>query len=196
LEESPELPKLDAGLRWSPEPDPRDKSSSQGRYVIVAPRHDLDRINESPYSPLIFIGGSPHSTYGIIVAGEDEVRRAEKDIDEESVDKEEIDEEHGWIPYQELRAPVNRQATTIFTPNTSRSSKYQFNIRLPSETHTFITPTPEEVLHYMLESVEEFHSDVYGSFLHQNRDSGLDFQSLLRPEALRVLSSGNYSREK
>ncbi|XTI89807.1 hypothetical protein V2W45_1241595 [Cenococcum geophilum] len=47
----------------------------------------------------------------------------------------------------------------------------------------------------MLESIEEFHSDAYGSFLHRSRDSGLDFLSLLRPEALRVLSSGNYSRD-
>ena len=48
----------------------------------------------------------------------------------------------------------------------------------------------------MLERIEEFHSDVYGSFLRRSRDSGLDFLSLLLPEALRVLSSGNYSRDK
>lgn len=48
----------------------------------------------------------------------------------------------------------------------------------------------------MLESIEEFHSDVYSGFLHRSRDSGLDFLSLLLPEALRVLSSGNYSRDK
>ena len=117
-------------------------------------------------------------------------------LPKKGISKGEIDEEHGWIPYQELRAPINPPATITFTPNSSRSSKYQAYIRLPSEPHTFIAPTPEKVLHYMLESVEEFHSDVYGTFLHQSRDSGLDFQSLLRPEALRVLSSGNHSREK
>jgi len=173
--------------------------------VIAAPRPGLYRIDASTNSPLAPIGESLRSTFGIIVGGEDEFdpfRKAdetgatEKDIDEETIDEEEIDDEHVWIPYQELREPVNRLATTTFAPNTSRSSKYQAYIRLPSEIHTFIAPTPEEVLYYMLESVEEFHSDVYGSFLHQSRDSGLDFQSLLRPEALRVLSSGNYSREK
>lgn len=66
---------------------------------------------------------------------------------------------------------------------------------MPSETHAFTHPTPEEVIYYMLETIEEFHSDVYGSFLQRNRDSGLDFLNLLRPEALRVLSSGNYSRD-
>ena len=168
--------------------------------MIVAPRPGLYRIDASTNSPLATIGESLRSTFGLIVGGEDEFhpfQRADetdvtkKDIDEETIDEEEIDEECVWIPYQELRAPVNRLATT-----TSRSSKYQAYIRLPSENHTLIAPTPEEVLYYMLESVEEFHSDVYGSFLHQSRDSGLDFQSLLRPEALRVLSSGNYSREK
>jgi len=67
---------------------------------------------------------------------------------------------------------------------------------MPLETYAFIHPAPEEVLYYMLESIEQFHSDVYGSFLQRSRDSGLDFLSLLRPEALRVLSSGNYSRDK
>jgi len=192
---SSELPKLAPSLRWSPEPESdEDESSSQKRYVIVAPRPGFYNIGESVNSPTVFIGKSLRSTYGIIVGEEDEFdhfRRVDEigvtkeDIDEEIIDEEEIDEEHVWIPYQELRAPVNRLATTTFTPNTSRSSKYQAYIRLPSEPHTFIAPTPEKVLHYMLESVEEFHSDVYGSF-----------QTLLRPEALRVLSSGNCSREK
>ena len=173
--------------------------------MIVAPRPGSYRIDASTNSPLVSIGESLRSTFGIVVGGEDEFgsfRRfdetgaTKKDIDEETVDKEEISEDHSWIPYQELYAPVNRLATTACTPNASRSSKYQAHIRLPLEAHTFITPTPEEVLYYMLEGVEKFHSDVYGSFLHQSRDSSLDFQSLLRPEALRVLSSGNYSREK
>ena len=50
---------------------------------------------------------------------------------------------------------------------------------MPLETYGFIHPTTEKVLHYMLERVEEFHSDVYDGFLHQSRDSGLDFLSLL-----------------
>jgi len=178
--------------------------------VIVAPRPGFYNIGESADSPTLTIGKNLRSTYGIVVGEEDEFdrfRRADeigvtkKDIDEETIDeelidKEEIDEEDVWIPYQEFRAPANRLATTTTTPNTSRSSRWQAYISIPSETHAFIHPTPEEVLYYMLESIEEFHSDAYGSFLHRSRDSGLDFLSLLRPEALRVLSSGNYSRDK
>jgi hypothetical protein len=183
--------------------------------VIVAPRPGFYNIGESANSPIVFIGKCLRSTYGIIVGEEDEFdrfRRAgeinvtKKDIDEEIIDeetiheelidKEEIAKEDIWIPYQEFRAPVNRLVTTTTTPNTSRSLKWQAYISMPSETHAFIHPTPEEVLYYMLESIEEFHSDVYGSFLQRSRDSGLDFLNLLRPEALRVLSSGNYSRDK
>jgi hypothetical protein len=193
--------------------------------VIVTPRPGFYNIGESANSPIVFIGKCLRSTYGIIVGEEDEFdrfRRAseinvtKKDIDEEIIDeeiideeiideetiheelidKEEIAEEDIWIPYQEFRAPVNRLVTTKTTPNTSRSSKWQAYISMPSETHAFIHPTPEEVLYYMLESIEEFHSGVYGSFLQRSRHSGLDFLNLLRPEALRVLSSGNYSRDK
>ena len=205
---SSELPKLAPSLRWSPEPESdEDESSSQKRYVIVAPRPGFYNIGESVNSPTVFIGKSLRSTYGIIVGEEDEFdhfRRVdeigvtkedidEETIDEELIDKEEVDEEDVWIPYQEFRAPVNRLATTT---TTSRSSKYEACISMASDTHAFVHPTPEEVLYYMLDSVEDFHSDVYGSLLHQSRDSGLDFLSLLRPEALRVLSSGNYSRDK
>ena len=171
----------------------------QKRYVIVAPRPGTYNIEESADSPTVPIGKSLRSTFGIIVGEEDE--RAdeiidEETIDEELIDKEEIDEEDIWIPYQEFRAPANRLATTTTTPSTSRSSRWQAHISIPLETHAFIHPTPEEVPYYMLESIEEFHSDVYGNFLHWSRDSGLDFLSLLLPEALRVLSSGNYSRDK
>jgi len=162
--------------------------------VIVAPRPGFYNIGESADSPTVPIGKSLRSTYGIVV-GEEEIID-EETIDEELIDKEEIDEEDVWIPYQEFRAPANRLATTTTTPNTSRSSRWQAYISIPSETHAFIHPTPREVLYYMLESIEEFHSDVYGSFLHQSRDSGLDFLSLLLPKALRVLLSGNYSRDK
>ena len=172
--------------------------------MIVAPRPGFYNIGESAGSPKIPIGKSLRSTYGIIVGEEDEFDRFwtadeiidEETINEELIDKEEIDEEDVWIPYQEFRAPANRLATTITTPNTSRSSRWRAYISIPSETHAFIHPTPGEVLYYMLESIEEFHSDVYSSFLHWSRDSGLNFLSLLRPEALRVLSSGNYSRDK
>lgn len=172
--------------------------SSRRTYVIAASKPGCYRIDASCISPLVPIGNNLRSRIGIVVGGEDETSAAENDIDEETFDKEEISEENGWIPYQELYAPINRLPTTASTPGASQSSKYQAHIKLPSpsETHTFITPTPEEVLHYMLEGVEKFHSDVYGGLLHQSRDSGLDFQNLLRPEALRVLSSGNYSREK
>ena len=172
--------------------------------MIEAPRPGFYNIGESADSPKIPIGKSLRSTYGIIVGEEDEFDRFwtadeiidEETIDEELIDKEEIDEEDVWIPYQEFRAPANRLATTITTSNTSRSSRWQAYISIPSETHAFIHPTPREVLYYMLERIEEFHSDVYGSFLRRSRDSGLDFLSLLLPEALRVLSSGNYSRDK
>ena len=183
--------------------------------MIVALRPSFYYISESPNSPIAFIGERFRSTFGIIVSEEDEFNRfrradeinvTKKDIDEEIIDeetideeltdKEEIDEEDVWIPYQEFRAPVNRLATTTTTPSTSRSSNYQAYISMPLETYAFIHPAPEEVLYYMLESIEQFHSDVYGSFLQRSRDSGLDFLSLLRPEALRVLSSGNYSRDK
>ena len=185
--------------------------------MIVAPRPGFYNIGESANSPTVTIGKSLRSRYGIVVGEEDEFDRfqrankigvTKKDIDEEIIDeetvdeelinKEEIDEEDIWIPYQEFRAPANRLATTTTTttPITSRSSRWQAHISIPLETHAFIHPTPEEVLYYMLESIEEFHSDLYGSFLHRSRHSGLDFLSLLLPEALRVLSSGNYSRDK
>jgi hypothetical protein len=167
--------------------------------VIVAPRRGFYNIGESADSPTVPIGKNLRSTYGIVVGEEDEGADEiidEETIDEELIDKEEIDEEDIWIPYQEFRAPANRLATTTTTLNTSRSSRWQAYISIPSEAHAFIHPTPKEVLYYMLESIEEFHSDVYGSLLHRSRDSGLDFLSLLLPEALRVLSSGNYSRDK
>ena len=180
--------------------------------MIVAPRPGFYNIRESANSPTVLIWKSLRSTYGIVVGEEDEfdgfwradeIGVAKKDIDEEIIDeeiideeiideetieelidKEEIDEEDVWIPYQEFRAPANRLATATTTPNTSRSSRWQAYISIPSETHAFIHPTPEEVFYYMLESIEEFHSDVYGSFLHWSRDSGLNFLSLLLPEAL------------
>ena len=159
--------------------------------MIVAPRPGSYNIEESANSPIVLIGRSLRSAYGIVVGEEDK-----EIIDEETIDEEEIDEEDVWIPYQEFRAPTDRLATATTTPNASRSSRWQAYISIPSEPHAFIHPTPEEVLYYMLESIEEFHSDVYGSFLHRSRDSGLNFPSLLLPEALRILSSGNYSRDK
>lgn len=48
----------------------------------------------------------------------------------------------------------------------------------------------------MLESVRLFNSDRYGSFLDQCNDSGLNVMNLLLPDAKRVLSSNDYSREK
>ena len=147
--------------------------------MIVAPRPGFYNIGESANSPTVTIGKSLRSRYGIVVGEEDEFncfRRAKKDIDEEIIneetvdeeliDKEEIDEEDVWIPYQEFRTPANRLATTTTTPSTSRSLRWQAHISIPLETHAFIHPTPEEVLYYMLESIEEFHSDLYGSFLH------------------------------
>jgi hypothetical protein len=185
--------------------------------VIVALRPGFYNIEESANSPIVLIGKSLRSAYGIVIGEEDDEEIIDEEtideeiideetideeiideetIDEEEIDEEEIDEEDIWIPYQEFRAPADRLATTTTTPNASRRSRWQAYISIPLETHAFIHPTPKEVLYYMLESIEEFHSNIYGSFLYWSRDSGLDFLSLLLLEALRILSSGNYSRDK
>ena len=149
---------------------------------------------------MISIGNKLHSNFGIVVGDESEETMDVEGTDEEGLDEndtgeEENDENDVWIPYQESRFAANRLDTTISNPNISKSSKYLDHPSMSSDSYAFAYPQPIEILGYMLESVRLFNSDRYGSFLDQYRDSGFDFLNLLRPNARRVLSSNDYSRE-
>jgi hypothetical protein len=55
--------------------------------VIVAPRPGFYNIEESANSPIVLIGKSLRSAYGIVIGEEDD----EEIIDEETIDEEIID---------------------------------------------------------------------------------------------------------
>lgn len=119
---------------------------------------------------------------------------------------------HFWIPYQEGRP------SEYFTPlgqsdsgkksvpperlkyaHHSQQLRYQDMVNQSSHTESespFVHLKPEEVLRHMLECVEEYHPEVYGSDLRLYKESQVDFMEFLLPEAREVLECGDYSLAK
>lgn len=205
---SSELPKLAPGLRLSPEPDSdNDISTSEGRYSIVAQKPGFYRIDEATNSPIVPIEKTLRSTFNIFVGENvdrkqtcgkdiDEMVIGVKDTDKEGIDNEVVSEKDMWIPYQEFRAPTNQINLETSLTTTSHRSKHARNTRLHPNSTGFTYPEPGEVFHHLVESIREYHPERYSDILKLVSSSESECLSVLSPQALNVLLSGDYSREK
>lgn len=66
------------------------------------------------------------------------------------------------------------------------------------DNEAYIPPHPLEILQYMLQKVQELHSDRYGDYLnsHSRNEIMSSMVALLRPKAWEVLCFMDYTREK
>ncbi|KAL9088956.1 MAG: hypothetical protein Q9165_006013 [Trypethelium subeluteriae] len=186
-----ELPILAPGLRWSPDPD-----DDEDGYKIVAQTPGWYRIDKETISPRVFIGSSLRSTIGIRVGDDGDQEQSDEDIITENIHDNNIEDKDTWIPYQELRGATTGKTLSTDLSISARYSKYAAHMDAHPVGFGFSYPKPQEVFRHMIESTRDFHSDIYGNILESVEKPDYDCLGGLRPEALDVLSSGDYSQEK
>jgi len=195
------LPELDPFLRWSPVPSTRHKPPLQRRYQIVALTPGAHSL-EGPNTPEILIGNTLRSTVGIALGESSESDLSEEDGTPKAAHRTKAitgaeTKDGRWIPYQEFRPLVNLSlATRQTTDSTWKNRDATNDSAYPNSMNDFSHTTPNEILRYMLESVEEYHDAAYGQHCRKLRNSNDEFLDLLLPQARQVLLSHDYSRTK
>lgn len=207
-QQSSDLPDLAPGLRWSPEAEADENTMKASRgHNIVAEKPGYYRIDETSNSPITSIGKELRSNFGIATSESfdrweinrqnlDQIDLQTDSSDEEGIGDENAAEQYTWRPYQEVCAISAQKHAGKSLSNSHGHSKHCRDISPGLVDASFTYSNPEEVFLYTIEGVREFHSERYSKTLRFVDNSGFDPISLLQPQALEVLLSGEYSREK